>query len=274
MAGRDRRVRLQPAGMTGAIGAAIARRRTAHYRPPRRHGAGRWQDVTAIAGRLRRRPRRRRTACRRSRRPAVAPGSFGDPRRAVCGDGRYGCPMPPLSVVFVGAGTGRWRIERLDTVAGTPLAPASHLEVIEGPGAACPAADAAWALRGVTSNERYATAGEHRELAARQAPLGRAGATRAALIPVKKSEAWELAQDERRRIFEESSHHIATGLEYLPAVARRLHHGRDLAQPFDFLTWFEFAPGHAAAFEELVLRLRATEEWTYVEREIDLRLAR
>jgi len=183
--------------------------------------------------------------------------------------------MPPLSVVFVGAGTGRWRIERLDTVAGTPLAPASHLEVIEGPGAACPAADAAWALRGVTSNERYATAGEHRELAARQAPLGRAGATRAALIPVKKSEAWwELAQDERRRILEESSHHIATGLEYLPAVARRLHHGRDLAQPFDFLTWFEFAPGHAAAFEELVLRLRATEEWTYVEREIDLRLAR
>jgi len=36
------------------------------------------------------------------------------------------------------------------------------------------------------------------------------------------------------------------------------------------------ARGHepAAAFEELVLRLRETEEWTYVEREIDLRLAR
>jgi hypothetical protein len=183
--------------------------------------------------------------------------------------------MPPLSVVFVGAGTGRWSIERLETVAGTPLAPASHLEVIEGLGAARPAADAAWALRGVTSNERYVTAGEHRELAARQEPLGRVGATRAALIPVRKSEAWwELAQDERRRIFEERSHHIATGLEYLPAIARRLHHGRDLAEPFDFLTWFEFAPGHAAAFEELVQRLRETEEWTYVEREIDLRLAR
>jgi hypothetical protein len=39
------------------------------------------------------------------------------------------------------------------------------------------------------------------------------------------------------------------------------------------LTWFDFAPEHASAFEELVLRLRATEEWTYVEREIDLRLA-
>ena len=84
----------------------------------------------------------------------------------------------------------------------------------------------------------------------------------------------DLAQDERRRIFEESSHHVAIGLEYLPAVARRLHHGRDLGEPFDFLTWFEFAPKHAAAFEELVLRLRETEEWTYVEREIDIRLVR
>ena len=183
--------------------------------------------------------------------------------------------MPPLSVSFVGASTGTWSIERLDTVAGRPLAPVGRLEVIEGPGAARPAADAAWVLRGVTSNERYTTTGEHRALAARQEPLGRAGATRAALIPVKKSGAWwDLAQDERRRIFEESSHHIATSLNYLPAVARRLHHGRDLGEPFDFLTWFEFAPEHAAAFEELVLRLRETEEWTYVEREIDLRLAR
>jgi chlorite dismutase len=180
-----------------------------------------------------------------------------------------------LSVLFVGAGTGSWSIERLETVVGNPLAPASRLEVIEDPGGARPAGDAVWVLRGVTSNERYATAGEHRELAARQEPLGRERATRAALIPVKKSEAWwDLPQDERRRIFEESSHHIATGLEYLPAVARRLHHARDLGEPFDFLTWFEFAPEHAAAFEELVLRLRGTEEWTYVEREIDLRLAR
>ena len=183
--------------------------------------------------------------------------------------------MPPLSVVFAGASTGRWSIERLETVAGSPLAPASRLEVIAGPGAARPAGDAVWVLRGVTSNERYATSGEHRQLAARQEPLGRAESTRAALIPVRKSEAWwDLAQDERRRIFEESSHHIATGLEYVPAVARRLHHGRDLGEPFDFLTWFEFAPEHTAAFEELVLRLRETEEWTYVEREIDLRLAR
>ena len=57
-------------------------------------------------------------------------------------------------------------------------------------------------------------------------------------------------------------------------AARRLYHARELGEPFDFLTWFEFAPEHGAAFEELVRRLRGTEEWTYVEREIDLRLAR
>ena len=56
-------------------------------------------------------------------------------------------------------------------------------------------------------------------------------------------------------------------------IARRLHHGRDLGEPFDFLTWFEFAPEHASAFEELVDRLRETEEWAYAEREIDIRLA-
>jgi len=89
-------------------------------------------------------------------------------------------------------------------------------------------------------------------------------------VPIRKSEAWwELTQDERREIFEE-----CRGLEYLPAVARRLHHSRDLGEPFDFLTWFEYAPGHTEAFEELVVRLRQTEEWSYVERELDIRLVR
>jgi len=183
--------------------------------------------------------------------------------------------MPPLNVAFVGADAGTWEIERLETVAGEPLARASRLEVLEGPRAGGAVAEAVWVLRGVTSNERYVTGAERRELLSRQESLGRPGSTLAALIPIKKSEAWwDLAQDERRDILEERSHHIAVGLEYLPAVARRLHHGRDLGEPFDFLTWFEFAPEHAGAFEELARRLRATEEWAYVEREIDLRLAR
>jgi hypothetical protein len=183
--------------------------------------------------------------------------------------------MRPLLVTFAGGEIGSWAVERLETVAGAPLEPASRLEVIEGEAARRLDWRPAWILRGVTSNERYVSRIEHEALVAKQEPLGRVASTRAALIPITKSDAWwELPQDERRRIFEENSHHVATGLEYLPAIARRLQHGRDLGEPFDFLTWFEFAPEHTSAFEELVDRLRETEEWAYVEREIDIRLFR
>jgi len=49
---------------------------------------------------------------------------------------------------------------------------------------------------------------------------------------------------------------------------------RELGEAFDFLTWFEYAPSDAAAFEELVGLLRASEEWRYVTREVDVRLRR
>lgn len=163
----------------------------------------------------------------------------------------------------------------MEAVAGDGLAAAERLAVIEGatmPGAP---ATARWVLRGATSNTRYTDRRELDALVAVQQGLARPQATRAALIPIRKTEAWwALAQDERRAILEERSRHIAVGLEYLPAVARRLHHSRELGEPFDFLTWFEFAPEHAGAFEELVRRLRATEEWRYVDREIDIRLSR
>jgi hypothetical protein len=183
--------------------------------------------------------------------------------------------MRPLLVTFAGGETGSWAVERVETVAGAPLEPTSRLEVIEGKASTRLDGGPVWVLRGVTSNERYVSRIEHDALVMKQERLGRAASTRAALISITKSDVWwGLPQDERRRIFEERSHHVATGLEYLPAVARRLHHGRDLGEPFDFLTWFEFAPEHASAFEELVDRLRETEEWVYVEREIDIRLFR
>jgi len=59
-----------------------------------------------------------------------------------------------------------------------------------------------------------------------------------------------------------------------PSFYRHLHHCRDLGEPFDFLTWFEFAPEHEPAFDELLARLRATEEWRYVDREVEVRLSR
>jgi chlorite dismutase len=132
-----------------------------------------------------------------------------------------------------------------------------------------------WTLRGTTSNERYVERPERTALVDRQQGLSRPHATCAALIPITKSIGWwELTQDERRAILEERSRHIAIGLEYLPAIARRLHHGRDLGEEFDFLTWFEFSPVDAAAFDDLVGRLRETEEWAYVEREVEIRVTR
>ena len=62
--------------------------------------------------------------------------------------------------------------------------------------------------------------------------------------------------------------------EGIASLARQLYHCRDLGEPFDFLTWFEYAPAHASLFEELVAMLRTTEEWRYVEREVDMRMVR
>lgn len=179
----------------------------------------------------------------------------------------------PLRVAFVGGRSGNWRVRSSEIVRGTGLPQVSHLDVLEG--SSEPLSEPSWVLRGVTSNERYVTLDQRQALLARQPDLHRPEATRAALIPITKSAPWwDLTQEERLEIFSNRSHHISVGLEYLPAVARRLHHGRDLGEEFDFLTWFEYPPEATDAFEDLVGRLRETPEWEYVEREIDIRLER
>jgi hypothetical protein len=185
---------------------------------------------------------------------------------------RFVVPLP-LMVSFVGGSVGDWRVDSIVPVVGAALLPVSSVSVIEGTRVV--AEPPGWTLCGVTSNERYVERPERAALVAKQEGLGRPVATRAALIPITKSLAWwELTQDERRDILEERSAHITIGLDYLPAIARRLHHGRDLGEEFDFLTWFEFAPADSSAFEDLVGRLRQTEEWSFVEREVDIRLTR
>ena len=177
---------------------------------------------------------------------------------------------------FLGGEVGPWRVVKIRTVVGDALADVKRLNIVAGDIPQVPQG-AKWLLRGLTSNERYVTRQEKEQLVAKQPTLGRPQATCAALIPIRKTASWwALAQDERRRVFEERSKHVATGLRYLPAVARRLHHCRDLGEnePFDFLTWFEYAPSDSAAFDELVAELRASEEWAYVDREIDIRLVR
>lgn len=173
---------------------------------------------------------------------------------------------------FIGGSKGPWSIKKITTVKGQAIAEVSSLRIVESD-VSEKTADEAWLFKGFTSNVRYATADEVTALRRRQPELGRKEATCAAMILVKKSDSWwQLAQDQRRKIFEEQSHHNSIGMEYLPAVARRLHHSRDLGEEFDFITWFEFAPSEIAKFDELVERLRASEEWKFVEREVDVRL--
>jgi len=175
---------------------------------------------------------------------------------------------------FVGGNHGPWRVTSVRPWKGETLTAPERLHVYPGNLPTLPEG-ADWLLRGVTSNQRYVNRGEQASLTAVQQGLDRADSACAALIPITKSPAWwALTQEERREILEERSAHIAVGLRYLPAIARRLHHSRDLGEPFDFLTWFEFSPQDASAFDDLLAALRATEEWTYVEREVDVRLER
>ena len=173
---------------------------------------------------------------------------------------------------FIGGHEGPWRVTRCHAIVGGPVDAVQRLKVVN-----CPASQLSkrgtWVLQGFTSNVRYAERHEIAQLRARQEGLNRPASTCAALIPIKKNaQWWALSQDERRAIFEAQSHHTEVGLAYLPEIARQLHHSRDLGEPFDFLTWFEFAPEHTNAFDELLVKLRASEEWKYVEREVDIRL--
>lgn len=182
----------------------------------------------------------------------------------------------PRLFTFLGGSAGPWAVTRCKAVTGEPLPAIERLDIRNAAVPALPEG-AHWMLRGVTSNERYTTREEKTQLVSRQVALGRPEATHAALIPIRKNAAWwALTQDERRAIFEDRSRHTATGLKYLPAIARRLHHCRDLgeSEPFDFLTLFDYTPADANAFEDLVAALRATEEWKYVDREVDIRLVR
>ena len=184
----------------------------------------------------------------------------------------------PIPVHFIGespGGVGSWQIVRSEPYIGAPLPPAESIAVHEGAWSLPTPMVGAFCLRGTAGHARYVGHVERTALNAMSAPLGRPEATCAALIPITKSDAWwNLSQDERRQIFEERSHHIQDSMKYLPAIARRLYQSRELGGPFDFLTWFEYAPENAGLFEDLVAMLRQREEWRYVTREHDLRLAR
>ncbi|WP_162661081.1 chlorite dismutase family protein [Tuwongella immobilis] len=176
---------------------------------------------------------------------------------------------------FVGGRIGGWVVRSSRAVIGEGLPSVERLDL--GSGTTAIPDGAKWILRGVTSNPRYTTRTEKEQLVRKQAALGRPEATLSALIPIRKSAKWwELTQDERRDIFESQSKHTTIGLKYLPEIARRLHHCRDLSEPepFDFITLFDYAKADESAFDDLLAALRATAEWKFVEREVDIRLER
>ncbi|MES2239366.1 MAG: chlorite dismutase family protein [Bacteroidota bacterium] len=174
---------------------------------------------------------------------------------------------------FIGGNSGEWKVRQQQVLKGEPLETVNYLK--KNSSSLVQGNEGIWTLKGIVSNLRYTEKVEKEKLVAIQEDLGRPSATFATFIPLRKSaDWWNLAQDERRKIMEESSKHTQTGLKYLPAIARKLFHSRDIGQPFDFLTWFEYAPSDEEAFEELLFALRNSEEWNYVDREVDIRLLR
>ena len=175
---------------------------------------------------------------------------------------------------FNGGDTGLWRVTDMNAIMGEPLPVIKNLGISSGSQPLLEQ-DTVWNLRGITSNERYVDRIERTQIVDKQLALGRSDATRAALIPIRKNDAWwALTQDERLQIFKDRSQHTQIGLQTFPELARRLHHCRDLSEhePFDFITWFEYPPEHEALFNRLLAALRATPEWDYVDREMDIRL--
>src|SRR5215813_5802735 len=121
-------------------------------------------------------------------------------------------------VRFVGGNTGMWRVLAVRLVQGDGLPQAERVAVCRGDEPS--PLEPQWTLSGVISNIRYVERPEQQELTLKQAPLSRSEATRAALIPIRKTAAWwNLTQEERRSVFENNP--ITSPKEY--GICRRSH---------------------------------------------------
>lgn len=144
-------------------------------------------------------------------------------------------------ISFIGSKSGLWKVLSMETKAGHSMEMATNLDIFKGDINPSIKENSNWILRAFISNLRYTSKVEKAELNQKSRGLNRPEFNHAALIPIKKSdEWWALAQDERRKIFEDDSHHIQTTVKYLSVISRQLYHCKDLGEDFDFLTWFEF----------------------------------
>lgn len=182
--------------------------------------------------------------------------------------------MGSPSYSFIAGDRGSWEVVSVSPVVGETLEPVPFMDVRNEYVMNLPV-DFRWLLRGVTGSRRQVDSVRQSSVMSAQPQLGRRKATCAALIPVRKKQAWwDMAHEERCRLCEAKSRGAISEVEYLPDVARKLHHCRDLNEPFDYLAWFEYAPEQSSEFEKLVAALRKNEDWKFVEREVDVRLVR
>lgn len=171
---------------------------------------------------------------------------------------------------FAGTDKGDWKVSSMEAIIGESMPNCNYLNKISEDRVL---ENNIWVLKGFTSNLRYTQRTEKEVLDKKPSILNKQENTCAAFIPIRKNEEWWLfTQDERRQIIAENSKHIEIGTKYLTTISRQLFHSRDIGEEFDFLTWFEFSPNNISLFNELLEALRSTEEWKYVDREIDIRL--
>ncbi len=175
---------------------------------------------------------------------------------------------------YVGGATGSWRVDQIETFSGPDLTPVSHLEILGGRLGRVPQGTA-WVLPAVVSSTRYITREDPRPAESSRSPVPESREPSAALVLIRKSdEWWNLAGATRQDIIEARSRQVDARLRMLPAIARRFTLHRDGSDAFDFLTWFEFDAQDSALINDLARAIRATDEWNYVEREIEIRLSK
>jgi len=172
----------------------------------------------------------------------------------------------------------RYRVEDVRAVRGAPLdglAKGDELYRTESTEVLPPGAGN---LIGVVQQLVYMRSSERAELATTEVPGPNAICV---LIAMNKSAAWwQLALDERDAMFRGSGRpgHVEVGRPYARTITRRLYHGRPLpGAGWDLLTYFEFLPERRDDFVKLLAGLRdpaKNPEWSYVERESEVWLAR
>lgn len=174
-----------------------------------------------------------------------------------------------------------YRVDRVKAVTGTP-------GVVVQPGAKLVRVEAAVRFdgggvkplfAGVPQHLGYTSREQKNTLATSRSPVPAADDTVAVLIPIRKSaEWWATPHDERATHFREQGGkpgHTAIGAGYTDRIYRKLYHTRYAVESadHDFLTYFEFEKAHAAAFDDLLTKLRdvaVNPEWKSVDREYEI----